>query len=327
MSIRTEQTPTRKIPTLTVALAAGGLVLVSPAGVVGDAQPPQPRLSVGTPVAIGQLEAIGTLGGCTATLITQSLVLTAAHCVCADDASSANCAASATLVLKDVFPVDNPSTTADESLTRDDVSMTGSVRVHPEYGDRGWLREDMAVVELDTPANQLVTGVEPIAVERPDKIPQVGDNLTLVGFGLTGSGCSAQSAGKMQHTLPVTGIGWGGINFIKSGEHSCPGDSGGPVLNADMHVVGVASWTNSSDSSTYRPTFYSYNWIFDMSRPSWGSCSWEGVESAGINSHQQTPIWCPDGTFLTAFDLDQDSGSSAHDSPVIGQARCCSLAG
>ena len=60
--------------------------------------------------------------------------------------------------------------------------------------------------------------------------------------------------------------------------------------------------------------------------PKWAGCDWVGVETIGINSHAAEP-WCPDGTYLTAFDLDGDSSLSAHDSPIVGQARCCSAVG
>jgi len=40
------------------------------------------KLSQGTVVPANELQAVGRIGGCTATLITQDLVLTAAHCVC-----------------------------------------------------------------------------------------------------------------------------------------------------------------------------------------------------------------------------------------------------
>ncbi len=61
--------------------------------------------------------------------------------------------------------------------------------------------------------------------------------------------------------------------------------------------------------------------------PSWSSSSWVGVETNGINSHQPGSAWCPEGSFITAIDLDADSNLNAWDSPVIGQARCSKLSG
>lgn len=58
----------------------------------------------------------------------------------------------------------------------------------------------------------------------------------------------------------------------------------------------------------------------------WGFKTWVGIEKAGKNSHQAIR-WCPQGTFLVAFDLDGPRNYSAHDSPVVGQALCASLAG
>jgi hypothetical protein len=56
----------------------------------------------------------------------------------------------------------------------------------------------------------------------------------------------------------------------------------------------------------------------------WGSWKWVGVERAGVNSHQPGRAWCPGGYFLVAFDLDSKGNYAAHDSPVVGQAMCCS---
>jgi hypothetical protein len=53
----------------------------------------------------------------------------------------------------------------------------------------------------------------------------------------------------------------------------------------------------------------------------WGSCSWVGVEQAGINSHQPV-TWCPNGSFLVGLDLDRIA-TDAMDSPGVGQAYCC----
>jgi hypothetical protein len=67
-------------------------------------------LSSGQPVPLGELEAVGTIPGCTATLIGNALVLTAAHCVCPDqvNASLQRCQTRTAFTLHDVFPVDDP---------------------------------------------------------------------------------------------------------------------------------------------------------------------------------------------------------------------------
>lgn len=57
----------------------------------------------------------------------------------------------------------------------------------------------------------------------------------------------------------------------------------------------------------------------------WGRCYWVDVGRAGINSHQPVGPWCPQGTFLVAFDLDGDRRYSPYDAPIVGQAMCCSL--
>ena len=283
-----------------------------------------PRLSQGNSVPVGQLEAVGTVPGCTATLIADNLVLTAAHCVCPSETDAKNCATRRTFTLHDVFPVDDPATPLDESKTRLDVNISGNVRVHPEYTQRGWLREDYAVIQLDKPI-AAIAKVTPIPVQSPNNIPFVGDYLTLVGYGLTGTDCTGPSLGKMKMPVPIAGIGWGGIGFKNAQLHSCPGDSGGPALDGSGLVVGVASWISGGDS-TYRPTSYAYNWIYGIPQPAWSSCAWVPIEQAGLNSHQPTQL-CPNGSFLTALDLDGDRRISGHDAPVIGAARCCKLTG
>jgi hypothetical protein len=280
-------------------------------------------LSVGAAVAPGELDAVGMLNGgsCTATLIANNMVLTAAHCVCPNNWKTAGCSTRATFTLDDVFPVNNPKTPVDESKTRQDITIGGNVRVHPEYEQRGWLREDFAVVTLDQPANQVAPTVQPILVAAAYNNPLPGDVLTLVGYGIRGKGCSQPAAGKQKLSLKVTGANFAGIKFTYDGKHVCPGDSGGPVLNTGGRVVGVASWGNSSDESTYRPTGFSYNWIFNLTSPAWSSLKWAPVEQAGINSHAPE-TWCPNGSFLVGFDLDGDRNLSPYDSPIIGEAQC-----
>ena len=282
-----------------------------------------PALAGGSLVPDGELEAVGSIGNCTATLIADDMVLTAAHCVC----GSAGCDTRRTFTLEAVFPADDPNTALDESSVRQSVSVGGDVRVHPDYEQRGWAREDLAVIDLDQPMSELAPSVQPIPVEEPERTPLPGDPLMLVGYGITGDGCTVASPGKQWLTLDVTDSNYAAIVFRYENQHVCGGDSGGPVINEADRVVGVASWGNNQDSSTYRPTGFSYNWIFEYQRPGWGGCAWVPVEQAGMKSHQPGPDWCAAGSFLVALDLDGSRDMSAHDAPVVGQARCCSLLG
>ena len=285
-----------------------------------------PSLSDGALVPVGQFEAVGEIfsseGTCTATLINDSTVLTAAHCVCPSDHHPDLCATRANFRFYDVFPVDDPETETDESTTRTNVTVSGNVLVHPEYGMRGWLREDIAWMTLDAPASQSVL-VTPISLANPEQTPFVGDNLTVLGFGTMGVNCQLSSIGKQYMVLPVVSSDWGGILFDDPEKHTCPGDSGGPAINSNGQVVGVASW-KAGGQSIYRPTSFSYNYILGYHNPNWLDCRWNAIEQGGQNSHQPTE-YCPNGSFLTALDLDGKGSVAATDSPVVGQARCCYL--
>jgi hypothetical protein len=59
---------------------------------------------------------------------------------------------------------------------------------------------------------------------------------------------------------------------------------------------------------------------------SWGACSWVGIEQAGLNSHAKGGNWCPEGSAMTALDLDGNRSYSAMDEPEVGAAQCCSIA-
>ncbi len=211
----------------------------------------------GDPVPVTEFEAVGSLNGvCTATLIEPDLVLTAAHCVCPEDESREGCASQAIFTLRNIRPIDSPT-------TRRNINMTGSVSLHPKFAtDSNWLSNDFAIVRLNQKATDIAL-VKPIPLELPTQRPKLGESLTIIGFGTGGSACITDPPipqGKRKVTLPLHEISTGNVT-LRIGTNTagaCLGDSGGPALNAAGNIVGVAS----SLPGNYDPTDLAYNWIY-----------------------------------------------------------------
>jgi hypothetical protein len=221
------------------------------------------EIAGGTLVPVGELEAVVRLGidgaVCSATLVSDRVAVTAAHCVCS---TPSTCSATHGIMFTNVRPVANPS-------TRMDMFIAGDVIVHPDYRigtppeapPNAAGTNDLAVIRLWTPASEKVL-VQPIPIT--DTMPAVGSTVTMVAYGPHGN-CDVPDQLKRRATTQVDGIVWGpaGDVMIKVTDdviHGCSGDSGGALLDSQGRLVGVIS-AGSDDVTLFRAVPAYFEWL------------------------------------------------------------------
>jgi uncharacterized protein (TIGR03382 family) len=195
-------------------------------------------------VAVQRLDGAGRpIGLCSGTVVASRHVLTAKHCVFAEDSPG---------VYRALAPAEL------RIVVGDDVTRSGGIEfsraVNRVTTTPGVLTDDDISMGLDIAILRTTAGIGVPARQIARARPRRTNPLEIVGFGRTVPG--EMGAGVKFHGDASAQMVFLGVFEVGGGSHACQGDSGGPAIDAAGRVIGVASFVSDRDCADGR-SFYS----------------------------------------------------------------------
>jgi len=218
----------------------GEATTTDPAGIIGGTHD-------GSTSAIFVIEAM-SLGLCSGSLIAPNLIMTAHHCVSPINETAMGVQCGTTKFGATVPPSDLLVSWDDDlsdGATRNTIHAVSKVTVPTSTALCG---NDIALIELtDTVPNDQAMPIEP----RVDSRPATDEPFEAVGYGIqSASDANGATAGERMRIGGLSvgcvgasqcrGTGATGTEWAADAP-ICSGDSGGPALDGDGRVIGIAS--------------------------------------------------------------------------------------